>query len=58
MKSFTKGVVIGTAATIGAVVGGLFSYHRKVVKPIEDQEIKFDENRRTANRKNRSAHNL
>ena len=58
MKSFTKGIIVGTAATLGAVIGGVFSFHHKVVKPIEEQEVKFDENRRAANRKNRSAHNL
>lgn len=57
MKQFTKGVLVGAAAAIGAVVGGAFSFHKTVVKPIEDEEIKFDENRRAAVRKGNSAHN-
>ncbi|KIS04115.1 DUF3042 family protein [Paucilactobacillus wasatchensis] len=56
MKQFTKGFLIGTVATIGAVAGGIFSFHKSVIQPIEEQEDKFDENRRAAVRKGRSAH--
>lgn len=56
MKQFTKGFFIGTIATISAVAGGIFSFHKTVIRPIEEQEDKFDENRRAAVRKGRSAH--
>ncbi|KRM62164.1 hypothetical protein FC26_GL000898 [Paucilactobacillus vaccinostercus DSM 20634] len=57
MKQFAKGFVIGTAATVGAVLGGVFTFHKRVVKPIEEEETRFEENRKAAVRKGRSAHN-
>lgn len=57
MKQFAKGFVVGTAATIGAVLGGVYTFHKRVVKPIEEEESKFEDNRRAAVRKGRSAHN-
>lgn len=56
MKQFTKGILVGTAATLGALIGGAVSFHKTVVKPIEDEEIKFDENHKAAIRKGRSTH--
>lgn len=56
MKSFTRGL-FGVVATAGAVIGSVLSFKKQVVDPIEDQENKFEENRKKAMRKSRSAHN-
>ncbi|GEK28318.1 DUF3042 family protein [Furfurilactobacillus siliginis] len=56
MKKFTKGFLIGTLTTVGAVLAGLVSFHKTVVSPIEEEEQRFDDNRRKAVRKSRSAH--
>lgn len=56
MKTLTKGFLIGTASTLAAIASGALALHKTVIKPVEEEEIKFDENRRAATRKNRSAH--
>ncbi|KRL57353.1 MAG: DUF3042 family protein [Furfurilactobacillus sp.] len=56
MKKFTQGFLLGTLATIGAVAAGVFSFHKTVVSPIEDEEQRVDDNRRRAVRKSRSSH--
>ncbi|MFW2883718.1 DUF3042 family protein [Levilactobacillus brevis] len=56
MKNFTKGVLFGVVATASAVAGAVFSFKKKVVQPIEDQEARFEENRKLANRKSHAAH--
>ncbi|GEO69976.1 DUF3042 family protein [Levilactobacillus acidifarinae] len=56
MKHFTKGFLFGVVATASAVAGAVFSFKKKVVQPIEDQESRFEENRKKANRKSHSAH--
>lgn len=58
MKALTKGIFIGAASTIAALAGSAVAFHKKVIQPVEEQEEKFDENRRAATRKNRSAHQL
>ena len=58
MKQFTKGAFIGAASTIAALASGALAFHKKVIKPVEEQEEKFDENRRAAIRKGRSAHQI
>ena len=58
MKQFTKGVFIGAASTIAALASGALAFPKKVIKPVEEQEEKFDENRRAAIRKGRSAHQI
>ena len=58
MKQLTKGFLIGTASTLAAIVSGAVAFHKTVIKPVEEEEIKFDENRRAATRKNRSTHQL
>ncbi|CAJ1227566.1 MULTISPECIES: DUF3042 family protein [Lactiplantibacillus] len=57
MKSFTRGFLFGVVATAGAVIGSVLSFKKQVVDPIEDQENKFEESRKKAMRKSRSAHN-
>ncbi|HJA47089.1 MAG TPA: DUF3042 family protein [Limosilactobacillus coleohominis] len=58
MKQFTKGFALGTLATLGAVATGIITFHKTVIEPIEETEEKFDTNRRAANRKGRSAHQM
>ena len=53
MKNFAKGVLIGTFGTLAAIASGVFTFHKTVVKPIEDQEEKFDKNLKAATRKSR-----
>lgn len=56
MGKFAKGFVFGTLATLAAVASGVITFHQTVIKPVEDEENRFDENRRAAIRKGRSAH--
>lgn len=56
MKQFAKGVLVGGLGTIAAIASGLFTFHKTVIEPVEEQEKKFVENRRAAIRKGRSAH--
>ena len=51
MKKFTRGFILGTLTTLGAVASSVAAFHKTVVKPIEEEENRFDENRRAANRK-------
>ena len=53
MKKFTRGFILGTLTTLGAVAGSVAAFHKTVVKPIEEEENRFDENRRAATRKGR-----
>ncbi|WP_283678233.1 DUF3042 family protein [Lentilactobacillus sp. Marseille-Q4993] len=57
MKKFTGGLFVGILGTLAALFGGLFTFKKTVVDPIEDEEQKFEENRKKAMRKSRSAHN-
>ena len=58
MKKFTRGFILGTLTTLGAVASSVAAFHKTVVKTIEEEENRFDENRRAANRKGRSSHQL
>lgn len=58
MKQFAKGIFVGSLATIAALASGVVTFHKTVIKPAEEEEEKFDENRRAAIRKGRSAHQL
>ncbi|GEP22815.1 MAG: DUF3042 family protein [Lentilactobacillus diolivorans] len=57
MKHFTSGLVVGVLGTVAAGLGALFTFKKSVVDPIEDQEQKFEDNRKRALRKSRAAHN-
>ena len=48
MKHFTRGFFFGSLTTLGAIVSGALAFHKTVIKPIEEEETKFDENRRSA----------
>lgn len=56
MKNFTKGFIVGGFSVIGAAAA-LYTFHKVIVQPIEDQENRATENRKRAMRKQRSAHN-
>lgn len=56
MSKFARGIVVGVVGTVAAVAGALLSFQKTVVEPIEVQEQKFDDNRKKAMRKSRSAH--
>lgn len=56
MKHFIKGFIFGSALTVGVVAGAVLSFKKKVIAPIEDEEARFEENRKRAARKSRSAH--
>lgn len=56
MKSFVKGALAGAVAATAAVASGIVAIHKQVVEPAEKEEERFDENRKAANRKDRSAH--
>ncbi|KRK89868.1 DUF3042 family protein [Lentilactobacillus sunkii] len=56
MKHFTNGLIVGVLGTVAAGVGALLTFKKSVVDPIEDEEQKFEDNRRKAMRKSRAAH--
>ena len=39
MKKFTRGFILGTLTTLGAVASSVAAFHKTVVKPIEEEEI-------------------
>lgn len=57
MKKFGIGVVVGVVATVATGVGAFLGFKQKVVKPIEDEEAKFDSTRIQSARKAHQAHN-
>lgn len=56
MKAFVKGALFGAVAATAAIASGIVTIHKEIVEPAEEEEERFDENRRVANRKGRSAH--
>lgn len=56
MKHFTNGLIVGVLGTVAAGVGALLRFKKSVVDPIEDEEQKFEDNRKKALRKSRAAH--
>lgn len=56
MKQLAKGILVGSLATVAAIASGVLTFHKTVIKPAEEE--KFDQNRRAAIRKGRSAHQL
>ncbi|WP_040471523.1 DUF3042 family protein [Lentilactobacillus kisonensis] len=56
MKHFTSGLVVGVIGTVAAGLGALMTFKKAVVDPIEDEEEKFESNRKKALRKSRAAH--
>ncbi len=56
MKQLAKGILVGSLATVAAIASGvLTTFHKTVIKPAEEEEEKFDQNRRAAIRKGRSS---
>ena len=58
MKQLAKGILVGSLATVAAIASGVLTFHKTVIKPVEEEEEKFDQNRCAAIRKGRSAHQL
>ena len=58
MKQLAKGILVGSLATVAAIASGVLTFHKTVIKPAEEEEEKFDQNRRAAIHKGRSAHQL
>ncbi|WP_172189821.1 DUF3042 family protein [Lentilactobacillus kribbianus] len=56
MSKFSSGLAVGILGTVAVFAGSLLSFKKTVVEPIEVQEQKFDDNRKKAMRKSRSAH--
>ena len=56
MRQFTNGLIVGVLGTVAAGVGALLTFKKSVVDPIEDEEQKFEDNRKKAMRKSRAAH--
>ncbi|CAH0418224.1 DUF3042 family protein [Periweissella ghanensis] len=57
MKKFGVGIIVGVVATVATGVGAFLGFKQKVVKPIEDEEAKFDATRIQSARKAHQAHN-
>ncbi len=57
MKNFTKGFIVGGLSVVGAAGAALYTFHKIIVQPIEEQENRAAENRKRAMRKQRSTHN-
>ena len=53
MKQLAKGILVGSLATVAAIASGVLTFHKTVIKPAEEEEEKFDQNRRAAIRKGR-----
>lgn len=51
MKQLAKGILVGSLATVAAIASGVLTFHKTVIKPAEEEEEKFDQNRRAAIRK-------
>lgn len=43
MKKFTIGILVGVTSTVLASASALAHFHHKVIKPIKDEEKKFEE---------------
>ncbi|KRM91807.1 hypothetical protein FC87_GL000632 [Fructilactobacillus florum DSM 22689 = JCM 16035] len=56
MNKFGKGFAAGVATVVGLTAGALFSFKKRVVKPIEEQSQKEEENRKKVQRKAGSSH--
>ncbi|MDK1726490.1 DUF3042 family protein [Dellaglioa algida] len=56
MKNFSKGFFVGTAATVGALIGSVVAFKKTVVAPLEEKEQMIEDNRKRATRKSRSSH--
>lgn len=56
MKKFTVGVLVGISSTVIASASALAHFHHKIVKPIKDEEKKFEETDVRSARKASFAH--
>lgn len=54
--SFAKGLFVGAFATASLVAGAATAFKKIVIEPEEKEDMRFEENRRRANRKSMHAH--
>ena len=41
MKQLAKGILVGSLATVAAIASGVLTFHKTVIKPVEEEEEKF-----------------
>ena len=56
MKKFGVGVLTGVASTVAAAATAAVTFHRVAVKPVIDEEEKFEETERKSARKAAQSH--
>lgn len=56
MKKFGVGVLTGVASTVAAAATAAVTFHKVAVKPIADEEAKFEETERKSARKAAQSH--
>ena len=56
MKKFGVGVLTGVVSTIAAAATAAVTFHKIAVKPITDEEAKFEDTERKAARKAAQSH--
>ena len=56
MKKFGFGVLTGVAGTVAAATAAALTFHKVAVKPLEEEEAKFEETARNSARKAAHSH--
>lgn len=56
MKKFGLGVLTGVAGTVATVAAAATAFHHVAIKPIEEEEAKFDATARNSARKAAQSH--
>ncbi|MCT0010144.1 DUF3042 family protein [Weissella confusa] len=56
MKKFGLGILTGVAGTLATAAAAAFTFHKVAVKPLEEEETKFEETERKAARKAAHSH--
>ena len=51
MKKFGLGILTGVAGTLATAAAAALTFHKVAVKPLEEEEAKFEETERKAARK-------
>lgn len=56
MKKFGLGILTGIAGTVATVATAAFTFHKVAIKPIEEEEAKFEATSRNSARKAAQSH--
>ncbi|TYC49948.1 DUF3042 family protein [Weissella muntiaci] len=56
MKKFGLGILTGVAGTVAAVATAAFTFHKVAIKPLEEEEAKFEATNRNSARKAAHSH--